>query len=239
MQHARRSVPRKRDFAGEGLVQSDAQGVDVGAGVDGIGLTNLFGAHVGGRAGHLAVARQVAALAEAGQSEIAESGAEAGRAGFVGLQEDVARLDIAVDQAGRVGGRQGLRDRGQQRDRLAGAQSLPRSNVAAQRRPGHILHHEVGQVGAVAHDRVDADGVGVAKTGGRSRLAQETLSRHLVCQFRPQYLDRDVALELVVVGQKDDAHAAAPQFGQDAVRPECPRILERSRCLRGGTPSRM
>ena len=65
---------------------------------------------------------------------------------------------------------------------------------------------------------VDRDHVGVVDRGGQPRLAQEPLAEALVRgQLRGQQLQRHPALQAQVLGQVDDAHAAAAEQRLDPV----------------------
>ena len=90
------------------------------------------------------------------------------------FQQDVARLDVAVDQAhgvrrGQAGG-----------DLLADAQHVQqlqrpgRVELLLQGSPGDVLHDQIGD--RLVLDGVDGDDVLVADGRGRPRLAQEPLA---------------------------------------------------------------
>jgi hypothetical protein len=59
---------------------------------------------------------------------------------------------------------------------------------------------------------MDRDDVRVREPGGRARLAQEALARLDRREVRREHLDRDVAVELYVAREEDDAHAAAAEL---------------------------
>ena len=76
-------------------VQGGSQGINVRTGVDTVRLAGrLFGRHVTGRAHHLSGMRQVTGAVEVlGQAEV-------GHVRLVpGVEQDVARLEIAVDHS--------------------------------------------------------------------------------------------------------------------------------------------
>ena len=89
----------------------------------------------------------------------------------------------------------------------------------AQRAAADELHREedVALVGALV---VDGDDVGVGQPGRRVRLADEPGDELLVVgQARVHHLERDRAVETVVVGLVDRGHPAPRQPGADAVAP--------------------
>lgn len=65
---------------------------------------------------------------------------------------------------------------------------------------------------------MDRDDVGVHQLRGGARFAQEPVAKHRVSAEVPrQELDGNRALERDITGEKDDAHAAAPQFALEQV----------------------
>ena len=105
-QHPRRAA--ERQLAGQQLVEDHAEAVDVGAAVDLVRLAaGLLGAHVGGRAQHLALERhRDLARVALGQAEVHDVRAARRR------RHDVRRLDVAMDHALLVGVVQGVGDGG-------------------------------------------------------------------------------------------------------------------------------
>ncbi len=134
-------------------------------------------------------------------------------------EEDVLGLDVAVDEAGLVGGAERRQDRFEHLERLPRAEVAAGPDQVAQRPPAHELHREehVALVGALV---VDGDDVGVGQPSGRVRLTDEPADELLVVgQARVHDLERDRAVEAVVVGLVDRGHAAAGEAGTDVVAP--------------------
>jgi hypothetical protein len=174
----------ERLHQGERLVEHDAERVDVGAVVDGDPLgERLLGAQVVRRAGDVAGAREAARLLVLREAEVGEV------RGALLVEEDVLRLDVAVDHAVLVDVRQRLGDlerrperlldRAAQRGRvgaphrlraLAAARLDPLVEVAAR----HPLHGEEAHpaVGARFEELHD---VGVAQAARRGRLVLEAV----------------------------------------------------------------
>ncbi len=110
------AVAAERPLAGQHLVEDHAQAVDVAAGVDVVRLAaRLFGRHVGRRAHDLAVRRHRLAVGVAlGEAEVGDVRPA------LAVEEDVRRLDVAVDDAVVVGVLQGVGHLGDELGRPAG-----------------------------------------------------------------------------------------------------------------------
>ena len=135
------------------------------------GLLDLFGRQVIGGADDLARARVVVGvLDEAGQSQVGHLGDP------VGSDQDIARLDVAVDQAALVGV---FQPQGRLDDHLGrllhGQRALPPHQLP-QVGAGHVLGDQVMDVAVVA-GIVGADQVGMIQQGLGADLAGEALDR--------------------------------------------------------------
>ena len=128
-------------------------------------------------------------------------------------------LEVAVDEAGLVRRGQAAAGRGVDREDLAGGplalvQPRPRGHA------GDELHGDeqlaAGLAGAEGADVVDRDDVGVGEPGQGPGLAQQA---EAVGRAGPeaQQLERDLAVELGVVGGVDHAHAAAAELREHDV----------------------
>ena len=210
LQNFIRALAPVRPLSGEQLVEDDAQAVDVGAGIDAVPLAaGLFRAHVGRRAGQLGAGAEV---------HIAQRQAEVchhGPALFV--EQDVGRLDVAVDQAAAVGVVQGFGHLGDEGCRFrAGGPGLPQPGP--QILAGDELGNHVAEaVGGPAHV-VDGHDARVVQGRQHAGLGQEGLDvgrRGDAVAVR--HLDGHVALQVVVVGLVDHAEGAGAEPGRDAV----------------------
>ena len=197
--------------SGEELVGQAAEGVEVGAVVDGGGAVELFGGHEGGGADHGAAGQVGGLFGVAGDAEVEDFGA-------VAVEEhDVGGFDVAVHHAFVVGFGERVGDLGQDRYGAADGESL------------RVAGGDLGQVGAVQqlHDQeqrpvavvitvvgVDVEqdrDAGVLEAGGDLGLAAEPCHRLLRGAARGQCFDCDGAVEAQVVGPPHLAHAAAAE----------------------------
>ncbi len=236
---ARHGVGRERRRAVERLIESDTEAELVGARV-GRQAEVLLRRHVRWRPHHRALLGELAAerLHAAGQLEGAAFGlvrplaALLGRLGESEVQdlrltggghEHVLGLEVAVDQAGVVRGLQAAAGLDEHREHLLAG---PRARAQPRLEGGALdeLHGDEDAV-AVGADVVHCDDVGVAQAGHRLGLAQQSgvavdarLGRAAAGDgLAVQQLERDLAVELRVVGRVDHAHAAGTERVQDHV----------------------
>ena len=55
------------------------------------------------------------------------------------------------------------------------------------------------------------------QSGDHLDLSRESIGRSARRDLRQEHLDRDLALVLLVVGEQDDRHAAAPELSPDQI----------------------
>ena len=124
-----------------------------------------------------------------------------------------------MDDAGRVGGGERVRQRDRDPQRLAEAHPLARDE-ALQRLARDELHDDV--VDALGRlDLVDRDDVRVVERGGGAGLLDETGAAVRVdVPLGGEDLDRDLAPEAGVAGPVDLAHAPGAEGRDHLVRPE-------------------
>lgn len=130
--------------------------------------------------------------------------------------EQVRRFDVAMDDALRVGGIEGIRNLLPDiKDRRL--RHRPRAERRLERVPLEQLHHEEA-LRLVPAEVVDRADVRVIERRGRPGFALEALDcGRVVCQFSGKELERDLPAEPQILGTVDDAHAAATEFFDDAV----------------------
>jgi hypothetical protein len=206
-----RALPGERRLAAQELVQDDAQRVHVGAGVRRYAL-GLLGAEVGGGADDRPGACQLLGVVEGtGDAKVHHLHAA------VGGQQDVARLDVAVEHAGMVGdGECGGRLGGDLGSSACQQRAFGAADVAQGPPLDELHHHVVGlAVLAPVEDRHD---VGVAEVGGGLGLAAEPGDEGVVLgELRVEDLDRHLPPEEGVFGGEHVGHAAAGDVAGDPV----------------------
>ncbi len=193
------------------FVENGPQGVNVGGGANLAAPSGgLFRSHVAGCA-HDHLGDGLALLIEfLGQTEVCHP-----RRTILGEQH-VGRLQVAVDDALLVGHVHGPGDLLDQVGRLPRRQQLD-LQLARQAPAGAVLQAEVRQALILA-DLVDLDNVRVPQPGHGPGLGAEPGALGLV-GVGPiaDHLQGDDAVQLLVPGPVDDAHASPGQFDLDLV----------------------
>ena len=130
----------------------------------------------------------------------------------LGVDQDVLRLDVAVDHLARVGDREAAGDLDRVGDRLLRVERAVAADPLLQRFALDVLEDDVG-VAAVLAGVDHRDHVGVGELGHRARLLAEALELvGLLGHLAVHHLDRDLAVERLVARQVDGRHAAAAQL---------------------------
>src|SRR5262249_27823550 len=153
--------------------------------------------------------------------------------------EDIGRLEIAVDDAGIVGGVERLRDLNAERDQRVKGQR-PRIEQLLQRAAAQQLHHQVRAASAVfvVPDVVDGADVRMVQGGGGARLALEPRQvRARLGERRREELEGDLALELQVVRMVDLAHSTNAQKAGDLESPDSGAGVQRHCCRENYVPT--
>ena len=238
-----RLVPDERWLAGEHGVCGAGQRVLVSApiyrpGFDLLGRDVVQGAQELAGRGQRADGQGPLAQPEVGEVRVAGVVSPAR-----GIQQDVARLDVPVDQAVRMRRLQGRGDLGDDVTGPRRGHRPRRLDEGLHVRPLHEAHrdeqHPVGLAGLE-----DRDDVGMVDRGRGARFPDEPLPERLVPgQFGRQHLDRDLALQPGVVGAVDHGHATPAdllvqpvpgQAGSDAGPAKCRGLVSH----RGPLPTR-
>ena len=166
-----RAVAGERHLAGEQLEEDDARRVEVGGLVD-RRAARLLGGEVLRGADDRALLRHLA-RAGAGDAEVRDLD------DALGVDDDVVRLDVAVDDAVAVRVAERGEDLARVRDRDRDRAEPARADQLLERPPLDVLHDdEVGAVGLAPVE--DRDDVRVREPCGVRRLAAEALDELLV-----------------------------------------------------------
>ena len=227
-----RSLPR------EHLVEHGAEREDVGALVRGL-AAHLLGRHVGERAEDRARLRVAAHRRDVGrtgyvllllrqlrQAEVEDLDAAVGR------DEEVVGLQVAVDDALFVRGRERLDDLDGVVERLAQREPAGAEEVAQRVALEKLLDQEMPLVDLL--ERMDRRDAGMAESGQRLRFALEAGDVLRVAEeLIGEHLDRDVAIEPQVPGAIHLSHAAGAEGREDLVGAESVARREQEWSLAG------
>lgn len=201
--------------AREELVEDDAEGVDVGAGVDVAAVhACLLGGHVLGRAEELRGAGDGGLVGELradglGDPEVDDLGM---RLAVDHGDEDVRRLEVAVDDALVVGVLDGETDALEELEPALDGEPV----AVAELRDGaslDVLHREVGVALLARAGVVDLGDAGVVHDGEGLALGLEAVDDLARGHARLDDLERDVALE--GDGLRGEVDGAEPALAED------------------------
>ena len=208
--------PRKRHLAGQALVEDAAERVHVGLRGDGLAF-HLFRCDVLERADEPACVGAVLLLGAARQAEVGEVDVAREVVAGVTVEENVARLDIAMDQPLGVAGVEGHCHPLQDRKRVGRLESPPLIEQRLEIAALDVTHGEVEEPLCLP-GFVDRDHLGLLERGREPRLTQEALTEALVFgELGRDELERHTPLEPGILGKVDDAHAASPEPGLEPV----------------------
>jgi hypothetical protein len=132
------------------------------------------------------------------------------------LEQDILRLDVAVDHALRVGVGQRLRRFAGDPDGLVDGKLLLAVEPGAERLALHERHDVVQEPVGLARV-VEAEDVGVLEVGREPDLPEEPVGADRSGQLGPQGLDGDLSAVAQVLGEKDRGHAAFAHQALDLI----------------------
>ncbi len=210
-QHGLGRVARIGRLAHQHLEEHAGQGVDVGRGADGLIARGLLRAHVVRRAHAQARLREPRAACAHRQGD-----SEVGDQRLSPAQEDVAGLDVPVDDTGVVGDLERVAHRdGDAQGFVHGKLLLP-ADAVGQRLALDVGHHvEEEAVGLTGVE--EGKDVGVLQVRGGLDLGEEALGADDRGQFGLEDLDGDLSVVLDVLGQVHRGHAAFAELPLDPV----------------------
>ena len=208
--------------------QDDPGRKDVGTFAD-RAVQDVLRCHVGRRPGDLGAAL-AGALNRGGNAEIHD----AWRA--VVIEQDVRRFQVAMDDALRVGMGDGIENGPQRGDRLDGWQGAALPEKLGQVLAGHVLEDQI-RIAALFTRLVDGHDVRMAHAADRPGLGQQGLILGRIGLGEMQGLDRNLALQLGIEAQIDDALRTAPQLPPNLETTNSFHYSLSSTQTRCGTPS--
>ncbi len=125
-----------------------------------------------------------------------------------------------MDEAAAMGLGEAVRDVAADAQRFAGRHPPLPLQILFQRLAFQILHRLIGNA-AIFADLIDGHDVVVLEPGGGASLADEAFpSPRIPRVARQNRLERDHPAQLRIFRFEDDAHAAAAEFFQHAIRPQ-------------------
>ena len=199
-------------FPAQHLVGHGTERVLVGPGIELPVAGGLLRAHV------VRGAERESGLGDPGPTGLChrERDPEIGDHRLAGLEQDVLRLEIAMDDAVGVGVIQRGREQGDQPDDIVHRQFA----FALEPGPQGLafdVRHDVIQEPVRFAGIEQRQQVGVLQVGGDPDLGQEPLGAEDRGEFGPQHLERDLPLVLQILGQVDRGHPAGAEFPLDPV----------------------
>ena len=214
VQPGRLPLARERHLAGEKLVEEAAEGVYIGAGVDRLTGDLLRGDIVEG-------ADEAAGLGQARLGGNVAGDAEVGDVGVLGTglaaEQDVGRLDVAVDEASGVDRVEPVADLGDQGGRLLGAEPADLRQPPAQIGAADVAHRDPGDPALFARG-VDRDDVRMLDRGSDPRLLGEAPGEDLIRRrLGGDQLQRHLPFQARLQRQIEDPHPAAAEAALDPV----------------------
>ena len=133
------------------------------------------------------------------------------------LEEDIVRLHVAMDDAAPVCLCQRPRDLPQHARGFRRRQGTARPKSLAQRFSFDVSHDEEDEAAGFG-DAMDRNDVRMRELRRHARLSQKLFAcRGCAGAVRGKDFDRDVAVELHVAREVDDAHAATPELALERV----------------------
>jgi hypothetical protein len=221
--HRLRARARDRRLAGEHLVEHRGERVDVAACVDSTVARCLLGRHVLRRAEREPRLRESIATGFLH----GERDAEVGEHRLTLLDEDVLRLDVAVDELLAVRVVQRTRHLLRDRECLLDPELVLPIQLVAERLAadeGEDVVEEAVRLAGVD----EGEDVGMIEPRRDLDLGEEPLGTEHGAELGAKDLEGDVAVELAVAGEVDDRHATGAELALDDVA-----VVERS-CNQGG-----
>jgi hypothetical protein len=203
----------ERQVPGQQLVEHDAGGEEVRARID-LLAQHLLRRHVVGRAQHAAGLGGLRGLALVDPADAEVGDLDRGR---VADHHDVGGLDVAVDDALLVRVVERAHELDADLDDRLGRQQLLRVEHVFERAALDQFHRDVRMAALVA-DVEHRHDVRVRQHAGALGLAQEPdVVFRIAAQLRLQHLDRELPVDVGIVGAEDLGHGAFAESGTNLV----------------------
>jgi hypothetical protein len=196
---------------GDRLVQHDAEGVDVDPAVD-VLAAGLLGRHVAGRAESRAAGGQPDAIGQLGDAEVEDLDPASGG------EQEIGRLEVAMDHPGRVHRRHRRERVPHQRHRARWCQRPTREHRRQRLAVDPLHDHVRAAIGDDAGGEGRDDAVVTDPIGG-ARLVDEALGGRRI-EVGGQDLDRDLGADRRLHAQVDHPHAALAEAVDEAIAGE-------------------
>ena len=210
--------PHQRRLTDQHFVEHAPQAVHVGARIDGAAAHQLLGAHIGQRADGVAPGECVAA-----RGAHRARNAEVGHPGVVSGQEDVFRLDVAMNDALRVCVRQCVADFECDAHRFLEWQASLALQAGPQRLALDVRHHVVTQpLGPIRHEealvrRENRHDVRMTEPRRELDFPDEALAKLGGRDVGVHHLHRHLARRMALGRQEHARHAPGPDLPFDGV----------------------
>jgi hypothetical protein len=225
-------------FAGEHFVEDDAEGIDVGAVIDGVWLFDLFGRHVmrGAETGAAAGERIFGDGFghEFGDAEVGDFHAAAR------VEKDVVGLDVAMEDAFVVGILEGFADARDDGEGLVGVDGAGAHGLA-EVHAIDIFHQQIKKRAGLA-EVVNGDDVWMIEFGEGAAFAGEAFGKvSLFSERLGENFEGDQAIEFWLAGFVNETHPALADEFNDLEMREGARRVRRDRAdsgASGGWPRR-
>ena len=151
-------------------------------------------------------------------------------------EQDVRRLDVAVDEPLLVRGVERARDLLEDPDGIDGLEAAARAEQRVQVGARHVAHRDV-EVAVLLLGLVHGHDVGMVDPRGEARLALEALAKlGVLRELGGDELDRDLTAERELRRAEHDAHAAASDALLEPVVADCRSDVEHASALYAQAP---
>ncbi len=209
-------MPGERLPPGEELVSHHAERVEIHPVIDARVAEGLLGRHVRQGADDHADAGDLGGALGLGGGVDRLGHAEVGDNGVAVLEQDVVRLDVAMDDAEAVGVGQGIGDFGEEAHRLRHREWALARQPVAERFPLDQRHGEPGQPADLAGGE-ERDDVGMVAAGRERHLPLEPLAAGPGRDLGAQHLDHHPPPQPALGGHEDPRHPPAAQLALHGV----------------------